>query len=193
MKQPTEYPLTWPSGIPRTQRPGPSQFKTGLGQARQNVFDSLRRFGEDSNQKITEIVISSDVVGLSGRAPADVGVAVWFIWESEFRCIAVDRYSKVEWNLQAIHHVIEAERTKLRHGGLNIVRATFRAYVALAAPGRRSWRDILGLNGQVLPADIDKRWRELAAKHHPDKKGGSAEMMAEINAARDQALAEVNS
>jgi len=190
MKPPAEYPLSWPPGIQRNTKRGSAQFRSILSAARQNVFDSLRRFGDDSGKRVGEVIISSNVVGLSGKVPADPGVAVWFMWDGEFRCIAVDRYAKVEWNLQAIHHVIEAERTKLRHGGLHIVQATFRAYMALTGPANRSWRDILGITGDPTPASVKARHLELVAKHHPDK-GGTEARMAEINAARDAALKEL--
>lgn len=191
-KPPKEYPLDWPSGIERNESRGTAQFRTSLAGARKNVHDSLRLFGTDSRRKVGEVIISSNVAGLSGKEPADPGVAVWFAWDGEFRCIAVDRYTKVEWNLQAIHHVIEAERVKLRHGGLSIVRATFRAYMALAAPGPRPWRETLGFDpsDQVTAAQVKLRWRELSARHHPDK-GGNPDQMSEINAAKDQALKEL--
>ncbi len=190
MSIPTEYPLCWPPGIGRTERPSTAAFKTALSGARENVYNSLKLFGSDTGKAVSDVILSSNVTGIAGKAPADPGVAVWFMWEGEYRCIAVDRYSKVEWNLQAIHHVIEAERTKMRHGGLNIVRATFRAYMALAAPGKPSWRTVLGVSGKSTPDTVQARWKELAARHHPDK-GGDPAKMAEINAARDEALKEL--
>ena len=78
---------------------------------------------------------------------------------------------------------IEAERTNKRHSGLNIVRASFRAYMALAAPGGPSWRSALGFTGKPMPDVVQARWKELAARHHRDK-GGAPAKMAEINAAR---------
>ncbi|MEO0954790.1 MAG: DnaJ domain-containing protein [Pseudomonadota bacterium] len=190
MKRPEEYPLSWPPGVNRHERHTSAQFRTTLAGARENVRKSLKMFGQDSDRSVGEVIISSNVVGISGKMPADPGVAVWFMWDGEFRCIAVDRYSKVEWNLQAIHHVIEAERTKLRHGGLHIVQATFRAYMAIAGPGQRPWRTVLGIKGRTTAQEVKDRFRELAAKHHPDK-GGSHEQMAELSAARDQAIREL--
>ena len=66
---------------------------------------SVRLFGTDPGKTVTEVIPSSNVTGIAGKAAADPGVAVWFTWQGEYRCIAVDRYSKVEWNLQAIHRV----------------------------------------------------------------------------------------
>lgn len=43
-----------------------------------------------------------------------------------------------------------------------------------------------GLPPTATVEDVDKRYRDLAKKNHPDVLGGSAERMAEINAARDR-------
>lgn len=182
------FPLSWPDGLPRTERKAASQFKTGLPAALKNVRTALEAFGRDSGKPVADIVLSSNVT-LGQERPDDTGVAVWFTWDGAQRCIAVDRYPKPEDNLQAIYHVLEARRTEMRHGGLHIVRQTFKGFTALPAPAnRKSWREVLGIEAgkQVGAADIDARYRELAAKAHPDK-GGSTEAMAELNRARAEA------
>jgi hypothetical protein len=179
------YPLTWPDGLPRTERKANSQFKTGLSAALKNVRGSLEAFGRDSAKPVSDIILSSNVT-LGNDRPADTGVAAWFTWDGAQRCIAVDRYPKPEDNLQAIHHVLEARRTEMRHGGLHIVRQTFKGFTALPAPpGQRSWREVLEIpaNVTVTPIVIDEAYRRLAQKAHPDK-GGTAEQMAELNRAR---------
>lgn len=184
------YPLHWPEGWPRTKAPGPSQFRTTISGALGNVQDSVRKFGADSGQDVKNVVISSNVT-LGVMRPADPGVAVYFTWDGISTCIAVDRYKKVEDNLQAIHRVIEAERTKLRHGGLNIVRAAFRGYAALPPPGAaKPWRQILGDCKTIDEAKASHTG--LAKVHHPDV-GGSAAVMADINAALDAARKELGS
>ena len=122
------FPLCWPQGIPRTTRLQTSQFRTPLGGAIKNVEKSLSMFGSDSDKPVSAVVVTSNVNGLTTRAPDDVGVAIWFDWAGGRRCIAVDRYKKVADNLQAIHHVIEADRVKLRHAGIEMVKASYRAY-----------------------------------------------------------------
>jgi hypothetical protein len=140
------YPLVWPDGLPRTERKASSQFRTSLSSALNNVAKSLELFGQDSGKRVTDVVLSSNVAGLSMKAPDDSGVAAWFTWDGAQRCIAVDRYPKTEDNLQAIHHILEARRTEMRHGGLHIVRQTFKGFVALPAPAdAKPWRDVLGL------------------------------------------------
>lgn len=187
------YPLSWPDGLPRTERKVNSQFRTSLAGALKNVRGSLELFGRDSGRPVTEIVLSSNVGGgIEPRPVRDTGVAAWFTWDGQQRCIAADRYPKVEDNLQAIHHVIEARRTEMRHGGLHIVRQTFKGFTALPAPpDQKSWRELLGLNvGFVSPSEIDEAYRRRAATAHPDK-GGSSAAMAELNRARAEAKAAV--
>lgn len=188
------YPLQWPETMPRYKSARqPGQFKTSLSGAMKNVSDSLRRFAADSGKPLGNVVISSNVtLGVSN--PPDPGVSVWFTWDGMSVCIPVDRYSKVEANLQAIHHIIEARRTELRHGTLALVRATFQGFTALPAPAKKKpWREVLLFGADILKPNADmveKRYRELAKERHPDV-GGSVEAMAELNRARDEALREV--
>lgn len=185
------YPLVWPDGLPRTERKAPSQFRTSLSAAINNVQKSLAAFGNDTGKRVGEVSVTSNVGGIAFEAPKDTGVAIWFVWEGAQRCIAVDRYPKVEDNLQAIHHILEARRTEMRHGGLHIVRQTFKGFVALPAPeGVKPWREVLGLAGPVTKDDIDKAYRAKAADAHPDR-GGSAEAMQLLNRARQEAKAAI--
>lgn len=186
------FPLSWPEGLPRTERRVGSQFRTSLSTALKNVRKSLEMFGADNGKAVTDISVSSNVT-LGEERPRDPGVAVWFTWDGQQRCIAVDRYPKPEDNLQAIHHVLEARRTEMRHGGLHVVRQTFKGFTALPAPpGRKSWREVLGFRPDERiagVASVDARYRELASRLHPDKPGGDGDRMAELNRARAEAKA----
>lgn len=176
------YPLHWPPGFPRAKEREKGAFKTSLAGALGNVQDSLRRFATDSDKKLDDLVISSNV-SLGVSRPDDPGVAVWFTWDGMGICIAVDRYATVEANLQAIHHIIEARRVELRHGTLALVRATFSGFLALPAPDdARDWWEVLGVPKDSSADTIKAAYRRLAAEHHPDR-GGSPERMAEVNAA----------
>lgn len=181
------YPLLWPEGIKRTARPVSSQFKTTLHKAMSNVQDSLRRFSADSGQKITDLQITSNV-GLIGK-PDDPGIAVWFNWDGDMRCIAVDKYAKVEENLQAIHHVIEARRTELRHAGIEMVRTTFKGFrTALPAPdAKKPWHDVLGVDPNATQDQVHAAYKALARKHT------GTEFMTDLNVARDDAVASLGS
>lgn len=183
------YPLQWPDMMPRASRREVGQFKTSLPAALKNVETSLRLFGENSGKPVTDIVLSSNVT-LGSTRPTDPGVAAWFTWEGQQVCIPVDRYSTVEANLQAIHHVIEARRVELRHGTLALVRATMKGFVALPAP--KSWRAVLEIapTANVTTEALRTAYRDAAQRAHPDK-GGSDDRMAEVNEAYDRAKREV--
>lgn len=189
---PTAYPLTWPDNIPRTKQRATSRFKTSLSAALKNVRTALQLFATDSGRKVETVTISSNVT-LGVDRPQDPGVAVWFTWDSMAVCIAVDRYPKVEDNLQAIYHIVDGRRTELRHGGLHIVRATFTGFAALPAPaGKKSWREVLIVDVEnPSKAFIEGRYRLLARKYHPDTPGGSHDAMAELNRAKEDALREI--
>lgn len=184
----TAYPLTWPQMFPRTKWRERGRFKTALPAAIKNVQGSLKLFATDSGKRLDGLVISSNV-SLGQETPGDPGVAVWFTWDGLQICIPVDRYDSVSSNLQAIHHIIEARRVELRHGTLALVRATFAGFLSLPAPAKH-WSDVLMVPKDATREDVKSAYRRLASLHHPDK-GGSAEKMAALNAAQEQALQEV--
>lgn len=182
------YPLHWPESFPRTKRPTSSRFDTSLFKALENVQAELERFGSDSNKKVTDIVISSNY-SLSDTKPNDAGVCVYFTWDNEQTVIPVDRYGLVEDNLQAIYHCISAERTKLRHGGINLVKAAFRGYSALPNPNSRNWRDVLGNDIETLE-QLKKAYRKAIKEAHPDRESGNEDRASEVNQAYEKAIAE---
>lgn len=175
----TAYPLQWPPGLPRSKTREAGRFKATLPGALKNVEDSLRFFAGDSFKKLDGVVLSSNVT-LGAVRPVDPGVAVWFTWDSMGVCIAVDRYTTVESNLRAVHHIIEARRVELRHGTLALVRATFQGLLALPAPPGAEWWQILGVAQTADAATTKDAYRKLASAHHPDR-GGNAERMSTIN------------
>lgn len=183
----TAYPLSWPEGFPRSQRRETGNFRTTLASALKNVQDSLRLFGRDSGKLVQNVVLSSNVT-LGVGSPSDPGVAAWFTWDGEQRCIPVDRYSTPAANLQAIHHVLEARRVELRHGTLALVRASFKGFsLALPAPSRKPWHEVLGVSVTATADEINAAFKRLARERHPDA-GGSDSMMSELNAVRDAGM-----
>ena len=183
----TAYPLTWPDHIPRSRAREKGKFTTSLTTALNNVQKSLQLFARDSGKPLASLVISSNVT-LGDVKPADPGVAVWFTWDGLQVCIPVDRYQTVAANLQAIHHVIEARRTELRHGTLALVRATFMGFKALPpASGARPWHEVLGVSPNASRVEIETAYRTKAKRAHPDA-GGSNEAMSALTKARDDGL-----
>lgn len=184
------YPLSWPDHWPRTPKPGASSFKTSIAGALENVRHSIKLFASDSGQPVADLLISSNVT-LGDQRPKDSGVAVYFTWDGLPTCIAVDRYQKVEDNLQAIHHCIEAERTKLRHGGLNLVRAAFQGYAKLPPPSAavpsREWHEVLEIPAASSLLEAEQAYKRKRSQWHPDRPGGNAEKFREVQAAIDDA------
>lgn len=170
----TAYPLTWPEHFPRSKYRESGKFKTSLPSALKNVEASLRLFASDSGKKLEGIVLSSNVT-LGSSKPVDPGVAVWFVWDGLGVCIAVDRYSLVESNLQAIHHILEARRVELRHGTLALVRATFQGFKALPAPPGTDWWTVLKVPPTSGREAIEAAYRQRRSETHPDKGGKPGE------------------
>lgn len=186
------YPLAWPRHFPRVKEREKGKFQTTLAGALKNVEKSLQMFANDSDKELTNLVISSNVT-LGVMRPDDPGVSVWFTWDGLQLCIPVDRYTSVEGNLQAIHHIIEARRVELRHGSLELIKASFQGFLALPAPTKgRPWREVLGFgaDGRVSAELVKERYRSRASQEHPDK-GGTDASMAELNQARGEALKEL--
>lgn len=186
------FPLQWPDGFARSTRRENGQFKTSFDKALANVIRSLKLFAADSGKPLVTPVLSSNIDPnplADKKPPTDPGVSVWFTWDGMPVCIPVDRYTTPAANLQAIHHILEARRTELRHGTLALVRATFQGFRALPAPDSIHWADVLKVPKDAARNDVEAAYRRLANERHPDK-GGSDAMMAELNAARARALKE---
>lgn len=184
------YPLHWPVGRPRTSSRTRAAFATRSGGAggllrpltpaegRDRVLDELDRL------KAFDVVISSNLGGLSRAEPRDPGVAVYFNLRngkaaSEKHCLACDRWDRVADNLAAIAAHVEAIRGQLRWGVGDVAQA-FAGYKAL--PAVRAWWEVLGVAPNAPPAAIKARRRELLERHHPDR-GGDPAQAAEVNAA----------
>jgi len=190
--QRSAYPLSWPEAMPRRQGGAlASQFKTTLPAALENVHAEIRRFGKDSGKPVTDVLISSNYA-LGDPNPKEAGVAVYFTWAGVATCVAVDRYGSIAHNLQAIYHVLEAERTKLRHGGLNIVLAAFRGYAALPPPPSRApakaWHEVLEVPPSATLLEAEQSYKKLRSSTHPDR-GGDAGKFEQVQKAIEAARA----
>lgn len=215
---PTRYPLQWPAGWKRTAgssrtdgRFTTKRYSNGNKQEPVTVAESVDRLlAELQRMGIAErdVIISTNVEPtLSGRPrsgermPADPGAAVYWhdhgaVGGPQDRCMAIDRYTKVEQNIAALAATIEAMRAIERHGGAAILNRAFTGFTALPAPivagMKMPWREVLGLarHSGNTPEEVQTAYRRLASQFHPDR-GGSPEKMAELNAARDEALKEL--
>jgi hypothetical protein len=194
------YPLAWPPGWRRTsfhQRVSHSFKRYGstlsVPDGVQRVLRELQLLGVRED----DIVISSNVrptlsgvPSSKGGTPGDSGVAVYWSKRGQKaqRCIAVDKYQTVAGNLGAIAATLEAMRAIERHGGAEILDRAFMGFAALPAPEQPF--QVLGVGANASREEVERAYRLLAAKHHPDRPGGDAHAMARINAARDALLEE---
>lgn len=200
------YPLTWPDTWPRT--PAARRKEARFGRARSQGQTRLSlTVAEGADRVLVELermglipdraIISTNVQPtLSGRPrsgmpePADPGAAVyWTDPQDGPMVMAIDIYDRVADNLAAIAATLDAMRAIERHGGATILRRAFTGFAALPAPGRaRTWREVLGMQGVVVPTleAVKAAYRAAATVAHPDK-GGSDSAMAEVNAAYAEA------
>jgi hypothetical protein len=196
----TAYPLQWPAG--RERRPNwkrqASNFDTSMSKARDALFNELKLLGAK------HVVLSTNVpLRLDGKPYAsfpaiqDPAVATYFSYGDKQMCFACDRWNRVEDNIQAIRKTIEALRGIARWGTGDMLQAAFAGFTALPAPiaagMKRPWREVLEYGNSPAERDaVIQHYRILAGSAHPDK-GGTDAQMAELNAARDEALQEIGS
>lgn len=205
------FPLQWPVGRPRTS-PGSRQYgrfnkKQHNGRWNETksltVADALSRLQDELDRIGARLpVVSSnletrlDGLPRSGqREPDDPGVALYFDLRGEPHCLPCDTYTRVADNIAAIAKHIEATRAIERYGVASI-KEMFAGFTALPAPGQAEsalWWKVLRVEPTATEAEIQSAYRKRAAEVHPDRPGGSAVAMAEVNAARDAALKAVRS
>jgi hypothetical protein len=214
----TAYPLSWPPGWKRTDPAAraygqfgttkrstvgswSSKEKITVAEATRRLREELGRMGVQDDDLVlsTNLRLRLDGLPRSDQAqPVDPGAAIFWTdpWTAQPRCMAIDRYTKVEQNIAALAATIEAMRAIERHGGAVVLERAFTGFTALPAPivagMKRHWRDVLGFpQDYLVHAELVKeRFRSRASLAHPDKGGITADM-AELNRARDEALQEI--
>lgn len=115
----------------------------------------------------------------------DSGVVAYFRLNGAPRVMASDRYDTPAANMRSLGLAVAAMRQLERHGGGAMMDRAFAGFTALPPP--RSCWEILELEPGSNRLAIERAFRAKALKHHPDQ-GGSDKAMAELNAARDEAL-----
>lgn len=179
---PTAYPLQWPAGWVRTALREKAAFKTNLSAALKALATELRLMGA------TNLVLSSNCT-LGTEAPADPGVVAYFVFRKQNLAIPCDRWNRVCDNVRAIALTVEAMRGMERWGAKAMISAMFRGFLALPST-QRHWTEILGLEPTATKEAVNEKFRELAAKHHPDR-GGESATMALLTEARTLALKDI--
>lgn len=206
------YPLAWPTGWKRTPAAARAYGRFGK-QTRQymgsgegsysytckgeiSIADAVTRIRCELQRmgvRDDDLVISTNLqLRLDGfpkssqRQPEDPGVAVYWQDGSETRCMAIDRYEKIEHNLAAVAATLDAMRAIERHGGAEILNRAFAGFAALAGPADPEWWEVLEVDEQARGMGITGNYRVLRSKHHPDR-GGDPEHFSRIQRAYDRA------
>jgi hypothetical protein len=158
----------------------------------ERVLRELSAMGVDRQDVIISTNIRTRLDGLprSGdREPDDPGAAIyWRSGKEPMRSMAIDRYDRVADNLAALGATLEAMRAIERHGGAEILQRAFLGFAALPEKASQGWRPLFGFgeDERVSSEQVEKAFRELAKKHHPDT-GGNVDKFQEILNARENA------
>jgi hypothetical protein len=212
------YPLQWPIGWRRTAiaervraKFGKKSWSEDVGRAivrdlsiddgTKRVLSELSRMGVERGTIVisTNLRLRLDGLPISKQnQPSDVGAAVYWIdpATNASRCMAIDIYDRIADNLGAVAATIKALRLIERHGGAQVLARAFTGFTALPAPGQTSacgWREVLELSPDYTPQrdGIDRAYKVLRSRYHPDKTGGDGARFHEIQLAYDQACAEL--
>jgi len=192
MSSAERYPLTWPTGQPRTpsHQRHDAAFKVDFARARNELLRSIDLLGGRGFVLSSNVALRQDGLPYANMPePQDPGVAVYFDRRigADLRpfVIACDTYCKVRWNMRAIGATVEALRSIQRHGASSMLEQAFTGFAAL--PPKRAktgapWWETLGVSVDADSETIRRRYRELAQEHHPDR-GGDASRMSAINVA----------
>jgi hypothetical protein len=191
------YPLCWPLGWKRTERPRRAPYKMTLERALQELTQELRL------HKARDFVVSTNIqprlagLGINASKVTDAGMAVY--WEDSVgrpRVMACDHWNEVRGNARAISITLNALRTIERSGASQLIERAFTGFVALPANASPpAWCAVLGLapGSKYTVAEVLAAHRRRVLEVHPDRpeNNGSNEQIIAVNRARDAALAEL--
>ena len=160
-------------------------FNRRATQYQNNIITSLKRIG------LTEDDIDAEFKGNAmRRGPASVS---WYIGGTHLH-YSYGLCDKFVENLYVVSKVIEFEVNAIVAG-----KKTFEDSINDFSEHhdikkrRDAAREVLGFGDENLdPEVLDKRYKELAKEHHPDKPGGNHEKFKEINTAHKVLKREFN-
>lgn len=141
-----------------------------------NIFSILSKMGVIKD----DIIIDLEPVAIKNT----IASATWYYdgYKMYYSYKSAKNYVD---NLYIVYKVIEFEVNYLLAGTI-----TFREFLSEFTEKddventRKEAREVLGIEPDVLDFSlIDKRYKELAKKYHPDISGGDAEMFKKINIA----------
>lgn len=179
------YPLHWPAGRPRSRQFSNAVFKdhgkrVSISVACARLQAELDLIGARDVILSTNLETRLDGAPRGGLPePVDSGAALYFRLAGRDTVLACDKWDRVADNVVAIAKHIEALRGQDRWG-VGTLEQAFAGYQALPAP--EQWWQVLGCAEDTPQETVERVFRELAKKFHPDR-GGSESEMARINAA----------
>lgn len=204
------FPLAWPLGWPRCRSRRHAAFTESVfsqgtdGQPRTKrsksisvatAVDRLERQlallpGQNPTLS-TNVKLNLRGIPYGDEQPGDPGAAVYFSFKGRATVLACDRWLRVADNIAAIAAHIDAIRRVDRYGVGTIAQA-LEGYKALPADSAADWRHVFGFttHESVTAETLTTRYRDAAARVHPDR-GGTDVEMAHINRAREYALTEL--
>ena len=174
-------PGGWPPGWKRTKWQITSRFRKPLtiADAQEVLADEIDRNGG------TNATLTFNAGDKLGRH--DVGAAVYFTRYKKPMVLACDRYNTVADNILALAKTLDAMRAIERWGSSDMMERAYSGFAAFPMPVIRPWWDVLEVGPNATREVIEASFRRLALVRHPDA-GGSNELMAELNAARQAAI-----
>lgn len=208
MQSQNQYPLSWPTGRPRTKSPTYSHFgrregstlrKIRADEAERVLLSELGRLGAERVAISTNRHYKKDGALRTDRLPpTDVGVAVYFTLKGQKRVLACDKWDRIADNIYAVAMTIEAQRGIERWGSVTTEQA-FDGYAALPEKTQPTCWEILGIGAFPENVPLEGRenvvldaYRRKARETHPDNPNGSHEKFSAVVAAKDMALQLIN-
>jgi hypothetical protein len=166
------YPLQYPVGKKRTERPERARFgEHSVSQAINYLKDEVYRLGGKDLVISTNLVLTLTGIPKSGqRNPVDSGVAVYFKLKDKDQCFPCDRWDKVEHNIWAIYKSIEALRGLERWGAKDMVESAFKGFQALPSPDQVTNTKVRYFAGCNTLSEGKERFRDMCSQYHPDNK-----------------------
>jgi hypothetical protein len=197
IKFPDAYPLQWPSGWDRTppHKRGDSNYKVGEAQARDEMYEAIRKLGGAVPIVSSNLRVRRDGVPYTDQGlPGDPGVAVYWVRQGRQEVMACDRWRQPRENVRAIYHAIEALRAMERSGATQVMERAFSAFQLPEEASLKHWRSVFDLEPSFHPSPRHLRAiaKALMAKYHPDKPGGDIEKFREVEKALDEAIRDVS-
>lgn len=188
-----KYPLSWPTGWPRTpiSKRQTAKFQVSFAQGRDELQEELERLGAWAVILSSNVELRRDGLPYANRPePKDPGVAVYFNlgWGRSIKphALACDRWLLVRDNIRAIGLHVGALRG-VERWGVGSLEQAFSGYQALPeSAGKLAWWEILKVSPDAPLAEIRACYKQLATLYHPDA-GGSSDRMAELNRAYEEA------